>query len=630
MFQGMSTNPSESTGPAAPATPDPAGGADGKPTAADQAKADGADVAVAVLKGAATGGLSGAAIGALKGAAKTKTGRNVAIAAVAAPILAVSLLTGLVFGAVQSTMAAPAGRATIAQTAALTAFENKDELRSIQDAATQGGVPWPVIAGIYQTVKNKSGDKGTGPFGIDMAKAGSEISEADANNFDKAAVYVARKLKAAAPATIDMLPDPSLDAGYMDTRGDKNESVLKPIDNDLAKAVRDKVKAAYVAALTAVPLQGNPATAETVFAGSLKWMAGNPPDKCGPGTVNVGGNSAGSLNPKQTAYAQAIINQVAAKGMPENAAIIAIATAMQESTLQMYWNAQVPGSKELSDGGPEGGFDLTDGRISYSVGLFQQQVHGNSFPWGTVEDAMNPTKSTDMFLEALLKVPGWQDMPLTVAAQTVQRSAFPSAYADDEVTARKVVSELKPTTGSYGTTTTSGPSNGSSPATSSNSCGPATGGVGTGGMGKGDDYPFKDAQIYTPDPWGLYYRECTSFTAWRINVQMGYKEGGPWPFTVATQGVGLFGDGGQWGHTLGSKYPVDKTPKPGAVAWWGPYFSSSTTNTQEYGHVGIVGAVNPDGTVLIEEYNFGYNHNYHTRTIPAGDVSGYIHIADIP
>jgi hypothetical protein len=84
-------------------------------------------------------------------------------------------------------------------------------------------------------------------------------------------------------------------------------------------------------------------------------MAAQPIDKCSPATVNVGGSSAGSLNPKQTAYAQAIINQVAAKGMPENAAIIAIATAMQESTLLMYWNAQVPGSQELADGGPEGG-----------------------------------------------------------------------------------------------------------------------------------------------------------------------------------------------------------------------------------------------------------------------------------
>lgn len=627
MFQGMSTNPSESTGPAVPVTPDPAepaaGAADGKPTAGDQAKTDGADVAKAALKGAATGGLSGAAVGALKGAAKTKTGRNVAIAAVAAPILTVAMLTSLVFGAVQSTMAAPAGRGAIAQTAAMAAFENKDELRSIQDAATQGGVPWQVVAGVYQAVKNKSWDKGTGPFGIDMSKAGGEISEADANNFDKAAVYVARKLKAASADTVDSLPNPALDAGYMDTRGDNSESVLKPIDNDEAKAVREKVKSAYVAALTSVPLKGNPATAESVFAGALKWTAGSPPDKCNAGSVSVGGSGVASLDPKQTAYAQAIINQVAAKGMPEQAAVVALATAMQESMgLRMFWNAKVPGSQELADGGPEG----HDG---YSVGLFQQQVNGNQYSWGTVQDAMNPTKSADMFLNALLRVPGWQDMPVTVAAQTVQVSAYPSAYADDEATARKILAELKPTTASYGTTTASAPSSTAVPVSAAiSSC--QAGGVGTGTTGKGDDYPFKDAAIDIPDGWGTLTRECVSFVTWRLNVQMGWKAGPDYPFTVPKLGVGLWGDAVGWKSTVGSLYPMDHTPKVGSVAWWDANFSSPSTSTAGSGHVAIVSGVHPEnGTIDIEEYNFASNHMYNARTVPVADVSAFIHVADI-
>lgn len=624
MFQGMSTNPSESTGPATPDPAEPAAGAagpDGKPTSGDQAKADGAEVAKAALKGAATGGLSGAAVGALKGAVKTKTGRNVAIAAIAAPILTVAMLTSLVFGAVQSTMAAPAGRGAIAQTAAMAAFENKNELRSIQDAATQGGVPWQVVAGVYQTVKNKSGDKGTGPFGIDMSKARTEISEADANNFDKAAVYVARKLKAASADTIDSLPNPALDAGYMDTRGDNSESVLKPVDSDEAKAVREKVKSAYVAALTTVPLQGNPATAEAVFGSSIKWTAGSSPDKCSSGTITVGDAGAATLNPKQTAYAQAIINQVAAKGMPENAAIIALATAMQESTLQMFWNAKVPGSQELADGGPEG----HDG---YSVGLFQQQVNGSRFSWGTVQDAMNPTKSADMFLNALLRVPGWQDMSVTVAAQTVQVSAFPSAYADDEATARKILAELKPTTGSYGTTTSSAPANAAVPVSAAiSSC--QAGGVGTGVTGKGDDYPFKDAEIDVPDPWSLLTRECVSFVAWRLNVQMGWKEGQDYPFTPAKVGTGLFGSAVDWQNTVGSKFRMDHDPKVGAVAWWDANFTSPTNITGQWGHVAIVSAVKDNGTIDIEEYNFGSNHKYNARNIPVADVSAFIHVADI-
>lgn len=632
MFHGMSTNPSESTGPAIPDSAGPAdlsaAGPDGNPTALDQAKADGADVAKAVLKGAATGGAAGAAAGALKGAAKTKTGRNLAIAAIAAPVLTLAMLANLVFGAAQANTAVPAGRGAIAQTAALASFENKEELRAIQDAATQTGTSWEVLAAVHQTVKNRAGDKGSGPFGIDMAKAGGEISEADANNFEKAALYVGRKLQRASENTIGTLQTSSLDAGYMDTRGDKGQNVLKPSEDEEAKKIREEVKKQYVAAITALPIKNSEAVAGSVFTAATSIATGVK-SVCGPSTVTVGGPAAASLNAKQTAYAQAIINQVAAKGMPENAAIIAIATALQESNLKMYWNSSVPGSLELADGGPEGGFDLGAGKKSLSVGLFQQQV-GPGHVWGTVQDAMNPAKSADMFLEALLRVPGWQDMPLTNAAQTVQRSAYPAAYADDEITARRIVGELKPTTGSYGTLTSSSPAGGAIPASSASGGCPTGGGVGTGATGKGDDYPFKDAQIFTPDPWGLYFRECTSFAAWRINVQMGYKEGQPYPFTVGTQGIGLFGDGGRWGETLGSKYPVDMTPKVGAVAWWGPWFSSPSTSTEEYGHVGIVGAVNPDGTVVIEEYNWGYNHNYHTRTIPAGDVSGYIHIADIP
>jgi surface antigen len=234
-----------------------------------------------------------------------------------------------------------------------------------------------------------------------------------------------------------------------------------------------------------------------------------------------------------------------------------------------------------------------------------------------------------MFLEALLRVPDWQNLPLTVAAQTVQRSGFPSAYADDEVTARKVVSELHPTTGSYGTTTSSAPSNGTTPVSvSTSSC--QAGGVGTGATGKGDDYPFKDAAIDIPDGWGTLTRECVSFVAWRMNVQMGWKPGQDYPFTVPKLGVGLWGNAVGWKDTVGSIYPMDHTPKVGAVAWWDAWYASPSTTTVDSGHVAVVSGVHPEnGTIDIEEYNFGTNHMYNARTIPAADVSAFIHVADV-
>jgi hypothetical protein len=41
---------------------------------------------------------------------------------------------------------------------------------------------------------------------------------------------------------------------------------------------------------------------------------------------------------------------------------------------------------------------------------------------------MNTSYATNKFYDALLKVPGWQLMPASAAAQAVQRSAYPGAY----------------------------------------------------------------------------------------------------------------------------------------------------------------------------------------------------------
>jgi hypothetical protein len=64
-----------------------------------------------------------------------------------------------------------------------------------------------------------------------------------------------------------------------------------------------------------------------------------------------------------------------------------------------------------------------------SLGLFQQRP---SQGWGTVEQVMVPTYAAGKFFDALVKVPRWQSLPVTQAADAVQRSAFPNAYQDWE------------------------------------------------------------------------------------------------------------------------------------------------------------------------------------------------------
>jgi hypothetical protein len=104
------------------------------------------------------------------------------------------------------------------------------------------------------------------------------------------------------------------------------------------------------------------------------------------------------------------------RGMPARAASIALATAYQESKL----------------------YNIDYGDRD-SVGLFQQRP---SQGWGSVEQLMDPVYSTHAFYDALQKVDGYDSMEITVAAQEVQRSAYPDAYADHERDGRALASAL--------------------------------------------------------------------------------------------------------------------------------------------------------------------------------------------
>lgn len=104
------------------------------------------------------------------------------------------------------------------------------------------------------------------------------------------------------------------------------------------------------------------------------------------------------------------------RGLPARAASIALATAYQESDL----------------------YNIDYGDRD-SVGLFQQRP---SQGWGTVEQLLDPDYAANAFYDALEQVEGYEGMEITVAAQTVQRSGFPDAYADHEADARALASAL--------------------------------------------------------------------------------------------------------------------------------------------------------------------------------------------
>jgi hypothetical protein len=109
-----------------------------------------------------------------------------------------------------------------------------------------------------------------------------------------------------------------------------------------------------------------------------------------------------TLGAEQWGNARTIADVAVRRGLPERAVVIALATAMQESTLRNL---------------PYGDRD--------SLGLFQQRP---SQGWGTPAQVQDPVYAAGIFYDRLVQVPGWDTMRLTDAAQLVQRSGFPEAY----------------------------------------------------------------------------------------------------------------------------------------------------------------------------------------------------------
>ncbi|RKN39319.1 peptidase M23 [Micromonospora endolithica] len=137
------------------------------------------------------------------------------------------------------------------------------------------------------------------------------------------------------------------------------------------------------------------------------------------------------LDRAQMRNAQVIVRTGQKMDMPRRALVIAVATAMQESTLYNYASGVLPESQRYPH--------QAIGWDHDSVGLFQQRP---SSGWGEVGQLMDPAFATRQFLAALAQVPGWQQMRLTDAAQAVQISAFPEHYAQHEARAAEVVAAV--------------------------------------------------------------------------------------------------------------------------------------------------------------------------------------------
>ncbi|GAB7005119.1 hypothetical protein JCM18899A_25920 [Nocardioides sp. AN3] len=136
------------------------------------------------------------------------------------------------------------------------------------------------------------------------------------------------------------------------------------------------------------------------------------PDEC---VARVGDLHA-DLDTEQAQNAALITAIAVRRGLPARAATIALATAFQESKL----------------------YNLDYGDRD-SVGLFQQRP---SQGWGTYRQIKDPVYATGRFYDALVRIGGYKSMRITEAAQRVQRSGYPEAYAAHEPAARALASAL--------------------------------------------------------------------------------------------------------------------------------------------------------------------------------------------
>ena len=160
-----------------------------------------------------------------------------------------------------------------------------------------------------------------------------------------------------------------------------------------------------------------------------------PTQEC---VVTAGGGTA-RLQPEQMANAATIAAVGIRRSLPTQAIVVALATASQESKLQ-----------NVSGGDRD------------SVGLFQQRP---SQGWGTTEQLMDPRHATKVFYDALLKVRGWQQLPVAQAAQAVQKSADGSLYSQWENRSRVLAAALTgEATGAVGCTILDAPAQRGAPA----------------------------------------------------------------------------------------------------------------------------------------------------------------------
>lgn len=308
------------------------------------------------------------------------------------------------------------------------------------------------------------------------------------------------------------------------------------------------------------------------------------------------------LDDEQSRNARIVVSVGQRFAVGEHGLVVALAAAAQESLLRT----------------------LDYGHAS-SIGMFQQQDW-----WGTVAERLDPLISSEMFFTGgrvvtglhgdgeepgLLDIDGWQQMTVTQAAQAVQRSAYPDAYAQWEDDARAWLAAItgSPAPGPTPTATPTGPAAPAPPARPAGADPPGPGDALTGCTQDGQPIVGDLAALRAraeafaaasaagrPDPfygaWD-YYRMCA-----RLAARIHSHEFSGFPSAIA-----------QWEHYMdvGLARPGDSEPPPGALVFW---------DTDPFGHVAVYLG---DGEVVTNDlYDAVTGRHGGVYLAPMSDFSG--------
>lgn len=216
--------------------------------------------------------------------------------------------------------------------------------------------------------------------------------------------------------------------------GYSNDVVFSPTAN------AQVYSAVVQGALSRLPLVHQSATLDSnIYQLAQSWAAGSLTSGVSGGgtdmicyvgtgqtvTITSSEGVAEQLTNEQIANAAVIAKVASQMGLPARGVVIGLMVGLQESQLYNLPNKNVPASLQFPSA-QFGNYSISNPPHDHtSLGVFQQL---NS--WGTVSQRMTVSESARLFFQRMVaEVPNWQSQPPGLVAQTVQVSAFPSAYA---------------------------------------------------------------------------------------------------------------------------------------------------------------------------------------------------------